>query len=110
MANTTGKKFGGRQKGTKNRIDAEIREEFAIFLKYASPKITGLWEQLLEENPKEALNVIKDYAEFVLPKLQRTEQRFVDEDGEDRDLDVTHNVLGILTDEQLRQLTKNNTE
>ena len=69
-----GKKTGGRVKGTPNRVDNEIRENFATFLFYASPKIQELWETLLHENPKEALNVIKDYAEFVLPKLARTEQ------------------------------------
>jgi len=81
MVDKLGNKSGGRKKGSKNRIDNEIREEFAIFLRYASPKIQGLWEQLIDENPKEALNVIKDYAEFVLPKLARTDIQHLDEDG-----------------------------
>ena len=57
----------------------ETREHFATFLHYASPKIVELWDQLHKENPKDALNVIKDYAEFVLPKLARKE--LTGEDG-----------------------------
>lgn len=98
-----GKKTGGREKGTPNRITSEIREEFKIFLHYASPKIQELWERLIEDNPKEALNVIKDYAEFVLPKLAREEvtQETVNFDGhklhiEDKEL---LEKLGYNTDE-----------
>lgn len=75
MVNTTGKKFGGRQKGTKNRIDEAIRAQFEFFVRSASDDIQELFAKLKEENPKQALDAIRDYAEFVLPKLQRVEQK-----------------------------------
>lgn len=63
----------GRPVGSKNKVTEDIRLEFQEFLHHASPKIVQIWEQLLEENPKEALSAIKDYAEFVLPKLSRVD-------------------------------------
>lgn len=90
-----GNKTGGRSKGTGNRVTAETREHFASFLHYASPKIIELWDTLYTENPKEALSVIKDYAEFVLPKLARVEQRDVDKDGNDKEtkIIIEHKVV-----------------
>lgn len=67
------KKTGGRKKGTENKVTREVREHFASFLHYASPQIQELWMKLAEENPKDALSAVKDFAEFVLPKLARTE-------------------------------------
>lgn len=88
MANTTGKKFGGRKRGTPNRVDAALRAQFEQFLYYASDDILDLFERLKAENPKQALDAIKDYAEFVLPKLARTEQRLVDKDGNDKEMKI----------------------
>lgn len=68
-------------------MSEEIREEFKAFLEHASPKIVELWESLLIDNPKEALSVIKDYAEYVLPKLARTE--LTGQDGGDIQTKVT---------------------
>lgn len=73
----------GKPKGAKNKVSEEIRVEFKMFLHYASPKIIELWEKLLEDNPKEALSVIKDYAEFVLPKLARVEHKTSDDQHEE---------------------------
>ena len=93
MVNAIGDKTGGRSKGTPNKVTKDIRDDFATFLHYASPKIKELWETLLEDNPKEALAVVRDYAEFVLPKLARVDNRLVDEDGKDRDINVTVNKI-----------------
>lgn len=79
------KKTGGRKKGTPNRVNSEIRDNFATFLHYASPEIIELWDKLREESPRDALNAIKDYADFVLPKISRVEQQTLDKDGEPTD-------------------------
>lgn len=63
----------GRPKGSKNRADEAIRAQFEFFVRNASEDIQDLFQQLKAENPKQALDAIKDYAEFVLPKLARTE-------------------------------------
>lgn len=78
----------GRPKGSKNRISQDIRLEFERFLMHATPQINALFDQLVQENPRDALNAIKDYTEFVLPKLQRVEVQDLDKDGEKTD-DVT---------------------
>lgn len=112
MANTTGQKFGGRQKGTPNRATQIIRAEFEQFITYASPKIIELWESLLKDNPREALNVIKDYAEFVLPKLARVENQDLDKNGDPTDqAALLEKDIKILKDAGLLDiLQKNNKE
>lgn len=73
MVDVNGNKTGGRKKGVKNRADAALRAQFEFFLTHASEDIVKLFDQLKAENPKQALDAIRDYAEFVLPKLARTE-------------------------------------
>lgn len=67
------KRKAGRPKGARNRIDEAIRAHFEIFLMDASEDIQELFEKLKKESPKQALDAIRDYAEFVLPKLARQE-------------------------------------
>lgn len=78
MVDKTGNKSGGRVKGSKNRADENLRAQFAFFLNHASQDIVALFDKLKSENPKQALDAIKDYAEFVLPKLARTEHTGAD--------------------------------
>ncbi len=87
MANTTGKKWGGRRKGTPNKSTAEIREAFQLLVADKLPKLSKWIDEVAKENPEKALIIIAKYSEFVLPKLQRTE------------------ISGDLTIEQLLQLT-----
>ena len=81
MAMADGTKTGGRAKGTENRTTREIRDHFASFLHYASPEIVTLWKKLAEESPKDALDAINKFADFVLPKLARVEKQNLDENG-----------------------------
>lgn len=71
----------GRPKGSKNRADENIRAQFEFFLNHACQDIVDLFDQLKQDNPKQALDAIRDYAEFVLPKLQRTDSN-VNHSGE----------------------------
>lgn len=77
----------GRPKGSKNKVDEAVRERFRAFMDAASEEMLDLWRDVAANSPKDALIMIKDYAEFVLPKLSRVESkvenRHVDKDGED---------------------------
>lgn len=72
MANTTGKKFGGRKKGTPNRETKALRERINILL-------DSRWEQFLTDldklSEKERVDTVIRMLEYALPKLNRTEVR-----------------------------------
>ena len=66
MANTTGKKYGGRKKGTPNRLTKELR----VLLKdimYQELKEVQQRFSLLE--PKQRIELIIKLMPYVLPKV-----------------------------------------
>ena len=71
--NTTGKKYGGRKKGTPNKEVKDIREAFQVLIENNLDKM-DLWiNQLAEKNPEKAINTILRLSDFILPKLTKTE-------------------------------------
>jgi len=73
MANTTGKKFGGRKKGSQNKTTREIRESFQMFVEGNADQFQTWIERVAEKNPAKAIELVSNLAEYVLPKLSRTE-------------------------------------
>ena len=69
MANTTGKKFGGREKGTPNKVTQEHRDLINKLI--SSPK--DLEKDLKALEPKERLDAIIKLLEFTTPKQARVE-------------------------------------
>lgn len=67
MANTTGKKFGGRQKGTPNKLTKELRSVLKDIL---YEEIDRLPERLNELETKERLELVIKLMPFVFPKVQ----------------------------------------
>ena len=68
MANTSGKKYGGRQKGTPNRLTKELRTILKNVLYNELENI----EQLLESlEPKERVELVIKLIPFILPKVNR---------------------------------------
>ena len=63
MANTTGNKYGGRQKGTPNRITKELR---SLLKDVMYDEIVALQERLDALNPKERIEELMPY---VIPKV-----------------------------------------
>lgn len=70
MANNTGKKFGGRKKGTPNKETKELRERISALLE-------SEWETILRDlktlTPKERIDTYTKLLEYSLPKLSRAE-------------------------------------
>lgn len=88
MANTTGKKFGGRQKGTTNKKTEKAREAIAAFVDGNAGRLNNLLDRIEEENgAKDAFNAITSLLEYHMPKLQRT----------DHIGDVKHEIKGTVT-------------
>lgn len=73
MANTTGKKFGGRKKGTTNKATMQAREAIADFVDGNADRLMGWLDEIAEESPKDAFNCFMSVVEYHIPKLQRTE-------------------------------------
>lgn len=66
MANNTGKKFGGRQKGTPNRMTKELRSVLKDIL---FEEIEELQDRLDNLNPKERVELIIKLMPYALPKV-----------------------------------------
>jgi hypothetical protein len=67
MANTTGKKFGGREKGTPNRLTRDSR----ILLKNILYKELDNFEEYFENlETKQKLEIIIKLLPYVMPKIE----------------------------------------
>lgn len=81
MANTTGKKFGGRVAGTPNKVTLEFREALNNLLNFAAPQMVEWLERVAETDPAKALDQMGKLAEYVHPKLGRIENQITGKDG-----------------------------
>ncbi|MDC0382169.1 hypothetical protein OAM60_00220 [Flavobacteriaceae bacterium] len=66
MANTTGNKYGGRQKGTPNRITKELR---SLLKDVMYDEIGALQERLDTLNPKDRVELLIKLMPYALPKV-----------------------------------------
>lgn len=73
MANTTGKKYGGRKKGTPNKNIKDIRQTFQLLIENNLDNMELWINQLAEKNPEKAINTILRLSDYILPKLTKTE-------------------------------------
>jgi hypothetical protein len=85
-------KFGGRQKGTTNKITKELRERIKDFLENNFEKIELDFSKL---EPIQKVTVFSSYLKFVLPALQASSV----------DLNISK-----LSDEELNQLLQTLTQ
>jgi len=67
MANTTGKKFGGRKKGTPNKVTRDIREKFRQLIEN---NLEQLEKDLKVLEPKDRVRTVIELSKFVLPTLK----------------------------------------
>ncbi|MEP0131906.1 MAG: hypothetical protein ABJJ25_00890 [Eudoraea sp.] len=66
MANTTGKKFGGRKKGSPNRLTKEVR----LLLKdLVFSELESLQQQLDNLENKDRIEILLKLLPYVLPKV-----------------------------------------
>jgi hypothetical protein len=70
MANTTGKKFGGRTKGTPNKTTNDIREKYQLLIEETLEQLS---EDIKALDPKERLKIIIELSKFVIPTLKATD-------------------------------------
>jgi uncharacterized protein YqgV (UPF0045/DUF77 family) len=68
-------KKGGRTKGTPNKTTNKIREAFTKLVEANLENMTTWLETVADTNPREALNIINQMAEYTTPKLARVENK-----------------------------------
>jgi hypothetical protein len=66
MANTTGNKYGGREKGTPNRITKELR---SLLKDIMYDEIGALQEHLDTLSPKDRVELLIKLMPYALPKV-----------------------------------------
>ena len=66
MANNTGKKYGGRQKGTPNRMTKELRSVLKDIL---HQELEQIQEHLETLNSKERVELLIKLMPYILPKV-----------------------------------------
>ena len=64
-------KTGGKKKGTPNKATSSIREKFSQLLDGYS--IDLMTKDLKSVEPAERLRIVSGLAEFIIPKMNRTE-------------------------------------
>ena len=67
MANTTGRKHGGREKGTPNKLTKELRN---VLKDIIYNELESLEEKLDELAHKERIELIIKLLPYILPKLE----------------------------------------
>ena len=70
MANTTGKKFGGRQKGTPNKVNSTTAETKQLLQNVVTKQIEKLETTLSKLEPVERVNALSKLLPYILPKQQ----------------------------------------
>lgn len=62
----------GKPKGP-NKVTTEIKEAFRNLIEQNTPNMIAWMEEVAAEDPAKALSLCADLAEFVVPKLARTD-------------------------------------
>tara|TARA_R110000751_G_scaffold131994_4_gene234404 strand:+ start:1157 stop:1459 length:303 start_codon:yes stop_codon:yes gene_type:complete len=73
MANTTGKKHGGRTKGTPNKVTQKTRDFISDLLEREQLNILEALEKIRVKDPTEYLKQWNALLEYTTPKLARSE-------------------------------------
>lgn len=69
-----GKKTGGRQKGSLNKVSEELRIDITQFLADNFIEVIKIWQKT--ESNKDKLSFYKDLLKYAVPTLQSTELDF----------------------------------
>jgi len=75
--NNTGKKFGGRQKGTPNKITSEIRDQISVLI---SGTISSIDVTTLTQFEK--VKLLNALCHYVLPRLKSADYQIGKPDGQ----------------------------
>ena len=67
MANTTGKKYGGRKKGTPNKLTKQLR---SVLKEVIYNELENIEDRLDQSEPKERVELVIKIMPYVFPKME----------------------------------------
>src|SRR5713101_6448799 len=76
-----GKRQGGRQKGTPNKITADARETFRLVFEKLAPEAEGWIRAAAKKNPAKGAELLLRLSELFVPRLSRGELSGPDGEG-----------------------------
>jgi len=79
----------GRPKGAPNKATTEFRTHLNKLLEESAPQMRKWLDIIAAEDPAKAFDILSKFAEYIHPKLSRQDTRFTDEDGNDKDFNIT---------------------
>lgn len=78
-------KTGGRREGTPNKTTTEVREAFQELISGNLDSMNEWIEQVANDNPAKALELLLKMSDFILPRLNRVE---VDQPDEQKKVNI----------------------
>lgn len=80
----------GRPRGSPNKATTKAREAISSFVDANAEKVQQWLDEIYKEKGAQAaLDSFVGFLEYHIPKLARTEQQFLDKDGQPADASVT---------------------
>lgn len=85
-----GKREGaGRPKGIPNKATTEFKEKLNDLLEHAAPHMVKWLDDIAADDPVKAFDILSKFAEYVHPKLARTELSGIDGEPIDASIKVS---------------------
>jgi hypothetical protein len=63
----------GRVKGVPNKVTADVRKGFQELVESSVDEMRGWLTRVAKKDPARALTIVSNMAEYIMPKLARTE-------------------------------------
>lgn len=78
----------GRPKGLPNKATQQAREAIGKFVDENAGRLQEWLDRIATKDPEKAFSLFQSVIEYHVPKLQRSEQQFLDKNGQPADASV----------------------
>jgi hypothetical protein len=89
MATKEGEKTGGRKKGVQNKVTRDLKEAFVLLAENNLDKLQGWIDDIAVDDPKGAILIFFNMAEFILGRQSRTDVKI------DSKTEATINIIEL---------------
>lgn len=89
------KKTGGRAAGVENKTTKDIRKAYQMLIEDNIPNLKEWLNRIAKKNPAQAIMILSELSEYVLPKLSRTD---ITSDGKPLSAEIPTIVLKVKND------------